>query len=220
MSQIDRNAGLWLPPKFTIDHQKAVLKHVEEEPWRLSRIEWEWALSGFNLLHQAQAYTPLGWNSFASIYQSQVEAVFAERYLMDLLALSDVANKSIPLWARYARLITSVWNRAKWHLALGENRRLLLSYWLFWWRSFALGYAFEVQVFRDLEAEKIAFTAHNILEPTERRSPYDLKVLGQLGDIKTSLYFLRFRAAGHQIYRIISILLDYDNKDGYGLWSA
>lgn len=205
MSDTGTKSGIWLPAAFTIDHQKAVLKHMEEGAWTLSRREWELALSGFGLLHDAQVHIRSGWHSFASIYESQVDTVFADRYLTDLLALTDVANQSTALWARYARIITATWNGAKWHLALGEGRQLLLSYWLFWWRSFTLGYAFEVQVFRDLEAENIVFTAHDIRNQAERRSPYDLEVLGLRGDIKTSFYFLRFREAVRQIYHTISI---------------
>lgn len=190
MSDTGTQSGIWLPAGFTIHHQKAVLKHMEEGRWTLSRTEWRWALNGFNLLHNALIDTPSGWQSFTFLYENQVDTVFADRYLTDLLALSDVANESIPLWARYARIITAIWHKAKWPLRLGEGGRLLLSYWLFWWRSFATGYAFEVQVFRDLEAENIIFTAHDIRNRAERRSFYDLKVLGLIGDIKNSLYFL------------------------------
>ena len=147
--------------------------------------------SGFGLLHNALVYAPSEWRSFRSVYDLAVDAPFAERYLADLLALDDVKRKSKKLSERYAQLIIANWYRSVWPQVLGDSGRLLLSYWLYWWRSFTYGYAFEVQVFRDLEASNIAFRAHNILDRDERRSYYDLEVLGLLGDIKTSFYFLR-----------------------------
>ena len=83
-----------------------------------------------------------------------------------------------------------MWEEAGWAIWLGEDSQLLLAHWLYWWRAFAIGYAFEVQVFRDLSASGIAFKAHDIRTPTGRYSPYDLEVLGLYGDIKNSLYFL------------------------------
>lgn len=190
MNQTDENSGIWLPDTFTIHHQKTVLKHLEEGPWTLSRPQWRWALEGFGLLHDALVDTPSGWLRFTSLYESQIEVAFADRYLVDLLALSDVANESIPLWARYARAISAWWHRTGWPQRLGIDGQLLLAYLLFWWRSFATGYAFEVQIFHDLKTSKIDFTPHNIRSRVGRRSYHDLEVLGWYGDIKTSLYFL------------------------------
>ena len=75
----------------------------------------------------------------------QIEAIFVDRYLADLLALNDVETKSTALWARYARAITAWWYQARWTEQLGSEGQLLLAYLLFWWRAFATGYAFEVQ---------------------------------------------------------------------------
>jgi hypothetical protein len=88
---------------------------------------------------------------------------------------------------------------------------LLLAYCLYFWESFAAGYAFEVQIFRDLKAARIVFESHNIRERKERRLPYDLRVLGLYGDIKTSLYFLfvgRSQTLPHDFY----ITRFYDKK--------
>jgi len=191
MSDTGMKSGIWLPQAFTIHHQKAVLKHMEEGRWTLSRSEWHWALTGAGQLHKASANTPFGWLRFASIYDKQIEAIFVDRYLDDLLVLNNVEAESTGLWARYARAITAWWYRAGWTQQLGSEGQLLLAYLLFWWRAFATGYAFEVQIFRDLNDSNINFTPHDILSPTGRFSPYDLEVLGLHGDIKTSLYFLR-----------------------------
>lgn len=84
-----------------------------------------------------------------------------------------------------------------------RETNLLLAYCLYSWESFATGYAFEVEIYRDLTAAGIAFEAHDIRDRQGRLSPYDLKVLGLRGDIKTSLYFLyvrRGRGLPHDFY--------------------
>lgn len=68
--------------------------------------------------------------------------------------------------------------------------RLLLAYCLYWWEATAKGYAFEIEIFRDLEYSGIDFVAHNIRRQAERFTVYDLQVSRFLGDIKTSTYFL------------------------------
>jgi hypothetical protein len=70
------------------------------------------------------------------------------------------------------------------------NSEYLAAYCLYWWSAFARGYRFELTILRDLEASGIAFSAHDLRKRLERVSPYDLAVLGQLGDIKHTTYFL------------------------------
>lgn len=208
----NKQSGVWLPTAFTPQHQQVVMKHLEKGRWTLSSTEWRWALEGFGLLHNALVYMPSEWLSFRSVYDLQVDAPFAERYLADLLALDDVKTKSKKISARYAQLITANWYRSVWPQLLGDSGRLLLSYWLYWWRSFTYGYAFEVQVFRDLETSNIAFTAHNILDREERRSHYDLEVLGLFGDIKTSFYFLRSGRSSNLPHDFYITRLWYQNR--------
>jgi hypothetical protein len=68
--------------------------------------------------------------------------------------------------------------------------RWLLTFCLYWWSAFALGYTFEVEIFRDLRAAGIEFHAHDVTDRRERLSPFDLIVLGLRGDIKYSTWFL------------------------------
>jgi len=203
MGERQTEAGVWLPATFTDNHIQAVLKYLDQGRWALSRADWRWALAGFDLLHDALADTPEGLRRFAVLYETQIEAGFADRYIVDLLALDDVSVQGTELWARYARAIVALWRESGWQRRLGSEARLLLAYWLFWWEAFATGYAFEVEIFRDLKASNITFIAHDIRSREGRRSLYDLEVLGLRGDIKTSLYFLRIgRSPGvrHDFY--------------------
>jgi len=56
--------------------------------------------------------------------------------------------------------------------------------------SHSEGYAFEVEIFRDLEQSGLRFQPHDLFDPTARRSPHDLRISGFWGDVKTSAYFL------------------------------
>ena len=70
---------------------------------------------------------------------------------------------------------------------------LLVAYCLYFWESFAVGYAFEVEIFRDLSASGIEFSAHELRDRRARLSAHDLVVLNLYGDIKNTLYFLQVR---------------------------
>lgn len=73
---------------------------------------------------------------------------------------------------------------------------LPLVYCLYGWQSFARGYAFEVEIMRDLTRSGIHFQMHDIRRRIERYSPADLIVLNLMGDIKTSIYFLQQQISG------------------------
>ena len=78
-----------------------------------------------------------------------------------------------------------------------------MAYCLYWWRSFTLGYALEIEIQRDLAETGIQFEAHDLRRRQDRLSPYDVTVLGFKGDIKTSLYFLqaaRSQLLAHDFY--------------------
>lgn len=60
-----------------------------------------------------------------------------------------------------------------------------------------MGYAFEVEIFRDLRASGIEFSAHDLRDRQARLSAYDLMVLNLYGDIKNTLYFLQVRRSQH-----------------------
>ena len=68
---------------------------------------------------------------------------------------------------------------------------ILQCYCLYWWQSFARGYAFEVTIMRDLIASGIEIQMHDIRDRLARLSPADLVVLDLLGNIKSSIYFLQ-----------------------------
>lgn len=182
---------VWLPAAFSDSYTHVIFKYLDQGRWSLSRAEWALAFKAFDLLGDGLVETPDGLQRFKTLYDSQIEANLANRYITDLLKLEDVSGEWVALWARYARAIFAIWKRSAWLERVGVEARLVLGYWLFWWEMFAEGYAFEVYVLEDIKQSGIAFTPHNLLTHQGRRSLYDLEVLGLHGDIKTSLYFLQ-----------------------------
>ncbi len=110
--------------------------------------------------------------------------------MQSLVATPDVAQAAPRLQAATARQIVQ-WLQQQDCYQKGQlESRVLLTFCLYWWSAFALGYAFEVEIFRDLQAAGIEFSAHDITDRTERLSPFDLTVLGLRGDVKYSTWFL------------------------------
>jgi len=120
-----------------------------------------------------------------------------------LYLAEHLAAVSVSRWATVARAIQPRLEQVDLYRPEIPTTRLILAYCLYWWRAFALGYALEVEIQRDLKASGVQFEAHDLRRSEERLSPYDLVVLGFKGDIKTSTYFLqaaRTRTLPHDFY--------------------
>lgn len=180
-----------IPPDVTISH-RAVVRHYMERVGDLPGAEWPLAIEAFNLLRHAvvvraddRAYT------FAQIYEELVDAHYALPFLKGLFDLQDVARESTALWAASAQRIHQNLTEIGLHDPQRHpESRLLMAYCLYWWQSFCKGYAFEVEIFRDLERSGLRFQPHDLFDPIARRSPHDFRISGLWGDVKTSAYFL------------------------------
>jgi hypothetical protein len=178
-----------LPAGFRAEHELAVINYLTNN--LRGRRAWQRAFAAFDLLDHASLVTPDGRYAFRALYLEVVDYKFADDYIQELLALDDIEKASPALWSGYARQIMSECQRRGWQQANLPGARLLLSYLLYWWGAFARGYAFEVEIFRDLQQSGIKFQAHNLLDRQARYSPSDLTVSGLAGDIKTSVYFVQ-----------------------------
>lgn len=183
------SSRIQLPANFTTEHEQAVVNYLAG---RLhGRQEWQLAFVAFDLLDQAVLVTADSRYTFQALYSEVVDRQMADNYIRELLALDDVEKESPGLWSRYARQIVAEGQRRGWRQADLPGARTLLSYLLYWWGAFARGYAFEVEIFRDLQRSGIEFQAHDLLNSQARYSPSDLTVSGLAGDIKTSVYFVK-----------------------------
>ncbi len=179
-----------LPAGFSDRHQHAILKYLVEGRRALSSAEWKIALPGFDMLHQAVVETESESLTFREVYQRHVDRPFADQYIAELLRLHDVAQEHQAIRARFARAIVRRLIETGLRDPEVRETNLLLAYCLYFWESFAAGYAFEVEIFRDLSESGVVFKAHDIRDRHSRLSPYDLEILGLRGDVKTSFYFL------------------------------
>jgi hypothetical protein len=176
-----------LPDGFTAKHEQAVIDYL------IGRIRgqngWKLAFEAFNLLDKAVLISVDGHLSFRTLYLKIVDQTIADNYIRELMILNNVEVGSPALWASYARWISAECLRRDWREANLPGARILVSYFLYWWGSFARGYAFEVEIFRDLQRSGIKFQAHDLLDRHARYSSSDLIISDMAGDIKTSVYF-------------------------------
>ena len=181
-----------LPSGFGPGHESAVIGYLAGRLY--GREAWARAFEAFDLLDQAVLVTAGGRYTFRALYQQMVDRRMADAYLDELLTLRDVEQQSPALWSRFARQIVSEFTQRGWRRSDVPEARLLLGYLLYWWGAFARGYAFEVEVFRDLRNSGVQFQAHNLLDRQQRYSSSDLTVSGMAGDVKTSIYFVQAAA--------------------------
>jgi hypothetical protein len=199
------SAEIQLPAGFTAEHEQAVINYLSGD--LRGRNIWRLAFAAFDLLDQASLVTPDGRYTFRALYVEVVDHKFADDYIREILALDDVEKESPASWSRYARQIVAECQQRGWRQAELPGARILLSYLLYWWGAFARGYAFEVEIFRDLQHSGIEFQAHDLLDRQARYSPSDLIVSGMAGDIKTSIYFAQVaRPLQHDFY-IVRLLV-------------
>jgi hypothetical protein len=178
-----------LPPEFTLKHENAVINYLSDN--LRGREDWRQAFAAFDLLDNAVLVDENGRHAFRSLYMEIVDLNLADSYIQSLLALANITKESPALWSRYARYIVSECQRRGWQQANLPGARILVSYLLYWWGAFARGYAFEVEIFRDLHQSGIVFEAHDLLDRQSRYSVSDLVVHRMTGDIKTSVYFVQ-----------------------------
>lgn len=115
---------------------------------------------------------------------------YADIFIAQLMALEDLEADAEALQQKFAFEVLATLEREGLHQEAVVGSEYLAAYCLYWWTSFARGYCFELTIFRDLHVVGITFIAHDLRQRAERRSPYDLVVLRQLGDIKNTTDFL------------------------------
>lgn len=195
--------NIQLPSAYRLAHEQVTLRYLRLGRLALTFTEWQLLFAGFDLLHRAVVEANQTTTTFRALYQTHVDARFADPYIHELLQLANIAQQQDALRAHYARQILQHLQQAALYDPTVPTSNLLVAYCLYFWESFAMGYAFEVEIFRDLHAAGIDFTAHDIRDRQARRSAYDLVVLKLFGDIKNTLYFLqveRSRRLQHDFY--------------------
>lgn len=178
-----------LPPHLTVQHLRVALKYFEKTD-RLRPHEWRIALQTFDMLGRGTFEMGRRRLSFQQIYDRYVDRRFADDFINQLISLEDLSAAAEKLQQKVAFEVLGMLEREGFYRENLANSEYLAAYCLYWWTAFALGYRFELTIFRELQTSGIDFVAHDLRKRAERRSPYDLVVLRQLGDIKSTTYFL------------------------------
>ena len=212
-----RSVHIRVPAAFGEPHRLAMGKYFADER-TLGAREWRLVLKAMDLLRGATVHREGSTESFTSLYDRYVDGVYADSFIDQLMVMGSPMAQSEPARASVARDIVRELAAAGLHDPAIPEIQLLVAFCLYWWQSFTKGYAFEVEVFRDLRASGIRFAAHDLRDREERRSQYDLTVLGCHGDAKTSTYFLHVGSATalrHDFY--ITRLYDPDVREWRGV---
>jgi hypothetical protein len=147
-------------------------------------------LESFDILAQANVVLRGRQLSFRQVYHRFVDRRFADDFIEELIKLEDLGTAADRLERRMLQEVLASLEKDGLYADNVANSEYLAAYCLYWWSAFARGYRFELMILRDLEGSGIVFSAHDLRKRLERVSPYDLAVLGQLGDIKHTTYFL------------------------------
>lgn len=184
-------------PSFNLpdltDSQIGAISHYLKNRFELTEAEWRDLLAAMELLHEATITEGESPTTFAGYFRRYIENLYAERYISACYGFANISVESERLRAAIAKQIVETLREQGLSAPTTPKSQIFLVYVLYWWESFAKGYAFEVEIFRDLAANGIKFAAHSLYSRRERLSPYDLMVAGFQGDIKTSTYFLHLQ---------------------------
>ena len=190
------------PSEFTQEHASALGEYLQDET-RLQRPKWELVWDGVDVLRRATITLEGRTRTFANLYDDLVDGVHADSFIEALYQIDDVARQSEQRRAAVARQIIADLRNAGYYDRAVPETQLVLAFCLYWWESFTKGYAFEVEILRDLTASGIHYQAHDLRNRQARLAPFDLIVMGFRGDIKTSTYFFtveRGRSLPHDFY--------------------
>jgi len=177
-----------LPAGFSPEHAAALGQYLRSET-RLDRAQWKLIWDATDILRQATVTLEGRTQIFARLYDDLVDRVYADPFIEALYRFDDVPRQAEHRRAKVARQIVANLREAGYYDRAVPESQLLLVFCLYWWQSFTKGYAFEVEVLRDLEATGIPHQAHDLRDRQARLAPFDLMVMGFRGDVKTSTYF-------------------------------
>ena len=191
-----------LPTEFTQEHAAALGQYFHGET-TLNRTQWELVWDGVDILRQATITLKGKTRTLANLYDNLIDKIYADAFIEALYRFDDVARQAEQRRAAVARQIIADLRKAGYYNRAVPETQLVLAFCLYWWQSFTKGYAFEVEILRDLTASSILHQAHDLRDRQARLAPFDLIVMGFRGDIKTSTYFFaveRGKGLPHDFY--------------------
>ena len=140
---MDDNLRIELPARFTTEHERLILKYLTSGRQSLTLPEWKEVLDGIDLLHLARVEIEGIVHTFRQVYTVHVDQPFADLFINELLLLEEISREHQALRARIAHRIVDRLRQAKLRQSGVTESNFSLAYCLYFWESFASGYAFE-----------------------------------------------------------------------------
>jgi hypothetical protein len=194
--------SIQLSPAFSHEHLRVLIAYLTV-PNTLSTSERETLLQAIDVLRDSRVTESDNTRTFGQFYETFIDARYADEFLEAVWLAGDVDVVGRQRRAEIARAIRQQFQQQGWYQAGDVNSRVLLTFCLYWWTSFAVGYTFEVEILRDLAQSGISLRAHDPRQRAERYAPADFTIGAWTGGVKSSAYFfLTARSASlpHDFY--------------------
>lgn len=173
---------------LTEKHQCALIKSITD-PMSMKMDERKLLFVAIDLLRCSYVRFKNQNISFTIFFNKFIDPVFTNNFIKIIIDSKDVYATGRILKKKVLAEIRIKFIAEKWYRNDLPESRFLILFCLYWWNAIAIGYMFEIEVFRDLKNSGIKFKAHDLLKESERYSFADLTVSEMNGDIKSSTYF-------------------------------
>jgi hypothetical protein len=178
-----------LNPALSPLYKQVLAKYLTTSS-QLTRAEWTMLYEAVDLLRASHVTQGEERRTFAEFYDAVVDAAYADRFLAAVWDAEDMEAVGRQQQAAITQALRTQFQMEGWLDPATPDSRLLLTYCLYWWSSFATGYTFEVAVLKDLKRSGLVFQARDPRNRAERYAPADLLMGEFVGDVKSSTYFL------------------------------
>ena len=123
--------NIFLNPQLTTEHQGLIIRYIEQ-PGGLSRQEWRDVLYAFDLLRVSTVSYDHETFTFGAFYERFLDTPFADRFLRELMAQTEVEAVAGRLMSAYSREIRQTLGDIGLRPPMDTPPRLLLTYCLYW----------------------------------------------------------------------------------------
>ena len=169
-------------------HQLALIKSITD-PGTMILEERRLLFEGIDLLRSSRVIINDQNLTFPQFFNKFIDQNFTNKFLDVLENSKNIYATGQVLKKEILTEIRAKFLKEKWFRKDIPETRFLIIYCLYWWNAMATGYAFEIEVFRDLQNSGVKFKAHDLQNQSEKYSFADLTISRMNGDIKSSTYF-------------------------------
>lgn len=126
----DTQPRFLIAPDFTKEHEQALTLYLQDDR-KLSTEQWQSLYEAIEYLDQSEVEIIGERFTFRQLYNRHIDQAFADEYLEQLLALTDLAGQSPTLTATFARKIASLLEQQQLLLRNNPQSYLLFAYCIY-----------------------------------------------------------------------------------------